>query len=200
MALLKGTGFTCFFLASAVLPEVFRILYISPHPGTLSFIDLQYPDADVVAGFKRVSGSYVPPGPMFDIDVTDIKFPDAFFDLVICEHVLEHVQNDRLALAEIRRVLSRKGTALLQVPFSSPNQTTLENVAGVRTDDDRKRVYGQRDHVRRYGTDFFERVQGAGFKVRRIVFSEWFRQRLNSTTLIEAEMHQRGMAALSIKE
>lgn len=98
------------------------------------------------------------------IDVTAIPFPDAHFDLVICNHVLEHVPADSLALAEISRVLVRGGLAILQTPYSSLLANTFQD-PNINTDELRKCLYGQEDHVRLYGLDLFTKIQSHGFEL-----------------------------------
>jgi SAM-dependent methyltransferase len=98
------------------------------------------------------------------MDVTRIEFPDAQFDLVICNHVLEHVPDDSLAMREICRVLKPDGRAILQVPISQRLTTTLEDPS-ITDPHDRERVFGQWDHVRVYGPDYTERLCHAGFSV-----------------------------------
>jgi SAM-dependent methyltransferase len=85
---------------------------------------------------------------------------------VICNHVLEHVQDDLAAMREIHRVLIPGGFAVLQVPLALNLQKTLEDrsLVDVRQ---RKKRYGQGDHLRLYGLDYFDRLQLAGFKVER---------------------------------
>ncbi len=97
------------------------------------------------------------------IDVTAIPFPDNTFDWILCNHVLEHVPNDRLALSELLRVLKPGGSAILQTPFAAGLDKTLENQPEITTDQQRIEFYGQEDHVRLYGRDLFDRIKEAGF-------------------------------------
>jgi SAM-dependent methyltransferase len=99
------------------------------------------------------------------IDVTDIPYPDGTFDLIVCNHVLEHVPDDRRAMRELRRVLKNDGSAILQVPLA---------LAADRTDEDptvtdwaeRERRFGQFDHLRLYAVDdYVSRLRQAGFDV-----------------------------------
>ena len=100
------------------------------------------------------------------VDITDIPFPDADFDVVICNHVLEHVPDDKTAMGELFRVVKPGGFAVLQVPLALNLETTLEDPAVIE-EKDRKRVYGQKDHVRLYGLDYFHKLENAGFRVER---------------------------------
>ena len=97
-------------------------------------------------------------------DIRDIPFGDACFDVIICSHVLEHVIEDIRAMAELHRVLKPAGWAILQVPMSNVMATTFED-ASVVTQSDRKRIFGQADHVRIYGRDYGARLESVGFQV-----------------------------------
>ncbi len=100
------------------------------------------------------------------IDVTDLQFPDASIDILVCNHVLEHVPDDRKAMAEIRRVLKPNGWALLLVPDlegDSASQTTDEDPT-ISDPAERLRWFGQDDHVRRYGWDYLDRLREAGLE------------------------------------
>ncbi len=96
---------------------------------------------------------------VFDIEA--INAPADAFDCVVCSHVLEHV-DDRLALAEIHRVLRPNGTALIMLPVIEGWARTYER-DDLRTAEERKRHYGQADHLRFYGADVRERINSAGF-------------------------------------
>jgi SAM-dependent methyltransferase len=98
------------------------------------------------------------------LDVTDLQFPDASFDAVICNHVLEHVPDDRRAMSEIRRVLAPGGWAMLLVP-DVRDAATQEDLS-ITDPAERKARYGQVDHVRLYGWDYVDRLEDAGFVVQ----------------------------------
>ena len=102
---------------------------------------------------------------MVEMDVTAIGYPDRSFDVIYCSHVLEHVEDDRKAMGEFHRVLRDTGWAILLVPISS--ETTLEDPSAVDPEE-RLRLFGQADHVRRYGADYPDRLREAGFHVRVI--------------------------------
>ena len=91
----------------------------------------------------------------------NIPFPGDSFEMLIANHVLEHVGNDAVALAEIHRVLKPGGYAILQTPFSTKLQHTWED-PGISEDDMRLQAYGQADHVRLYGLDMIGRFAAAG--------------------------------------
>lgn len=96
------------------------------------------------------------------VDVTQIAFGDASFDIIICNHVLEHVVEDARALHELFRVLRPGGCAILQTPHSALLHDSFCD-AGINTDELRNYFYCQEDHVRLYGRDLFTRITQAGF-------------------------------------
>jgi SAM-dependent methyltransferase len=104
------------------------------------------------------------PRAMMRADIMDLKFPDASFDVLLCSHVLEHVNDDRLAMGELFRVLKPGGWAILDVPVDWSRMETFEDWTAI-TPADRKRVFGQEDHVRIYGRSYPNLLHTAGFKV-----------------------------------
>lgn len=107
----------------------------------------------------------------YKMDIRDIKFNDNYFDFVICNHVLEHIENDGKAMAEIYRVLKPSGIAILQVPISLNLEKTFEdfNITG---ETERIKYFGQKDHVRIYGQDYKDRLGKVGFKVEVIDYTK----------------------------
>ena len=122
--------------------------------------------AQYVKGDLHTEGYHYAPD-VQDIDATKIPFEDDSFDLVLCSHVLEHIPEDHLAIAELARVLKPGGTAILQVPISANTQQTFEDFS-VTDPKDRERVFGQFDHVRIYGQDYDDRLAAGGFTVQRV--------------------------------
>lgn len=105
------------------------------------------------------------PVAMMRMDITDLTFPDDSFDCILCYHVLEHIPDDSAAMRELRRVLKPNGWAILQSPVYRNRATTYEDSCIVHPVD-RERAFGQSDHVRIYGADYFQRLEDAGFRVR----------------------------------
>lgn len=97
------------------------------------------------------------------VDMLDMPFDESTFDLIVANHVLEHVDDDLKALVEIRRVLKPGGHAILQTPYSSKLHRTWQD-PGIETDAARLQAYGQADHVRLFGRDKFDRFTSAGFE------------------------------------
>lgn len=139
-----------------ILETKYDILHIAPEyciQNKLSKLsNIKYVSIDLFA--KNVS---------MNMDITDLKFENNTFDVIICNHVLEHVEDDRTAMSELYRVLKPGGFAILMVPVSNKN-TTYENPEA-KTKEDRLKFFGQHDHVRIYGRDYTTRLENIGFKV-----------------------------------
>ena len=117
--------------------------------------------------------------PIADIkgDLTSTNFKDESFDLIICNHVLEHIEDDKLALDEMYRILKYNGISILQVPINVKRENTFEDLS-IKSKIQREKYFGQYDHVREYGLDFKDRVEQAGFKVEMINYSKKISQDL----------------------
>jgi SAM-dependent methyltransferase len=116
------------------------------------------------ANLSYVSGDLNAQQAMEVMDITAIPRPNATFDVVLCNHVLEHVPDDRRAISEIFRVLRSGGRAYMQHPIDYARPVTYENW-NVVTPEARMREFGQEDHVRWYGADHIDRLRTAGFDV-----------------------------------
>ena len=99
------------------------------------------------------------------LDITNTDLPDKSVDVVFCNHVLEHIPDDHLALTEIVRVLKPGGYALIMVPLYIDQEKTYEDFS-ITSPEDRVLHFDQEDHVRRYGLDFIQRLKKAGFIVK----------------------------------
>ena len=110
--------------------------------------------------------------PIADIkaDICDLPFLDNSYDFIICNHVLEHVIDDDKAMRELYRVLKKNGLGIFQVPIDYNRDTTFEDFS-VTNKKERNKLFGQYDHVRIYGLDFFDRLQKAGFSVERCEYT-----------------------------
>ena len=111
--------------------------------------DLNSPLADVVA------------------DICDLPFQNNQYDLILCNHVLEHIPNDLKAMTELYRVLKKGGTLIAQVPLNEESIKPLEDDS-ITDPRDRTRFFGQYDHVRLYGQDYYKRLKSVGFSVERV--------------------------------
>ena len=105
--------------------------------------------------------------PIVDIkaDICNLPFNDNSFDYILCNHVLEHIYDDEKAMKEIYRVLNKNGIAILQVPIDINNNYTHEG-RDIDNKQDRNKLFGQYDHLRMYGLDYFKKLKNIGFKVK----------------------------------
>ena len=135
----------------------YKVLHVAPEQPFRNrfskFKNLDYTTADLVS-------------PIADMhfDVMDIPLDNNSFDFVICNHVLEHVENDITAMKEILRILKPDGKAFLQVPINYGYSETHEDLS-ITDPKERERIFGQYDHVRFHGLDYPDRLRKAGFKV-----------------------------------
>lgn len=106
--------------------------------------------------------------PLADIkaDLTNLPFAENIYDMVICNHVLEHIPEDKLAMSEIFRVLKPGGIAILQVPYDAKREKTFSDDS-ITDRNERARIFGQYDHVRIYGMDYFDTLASIGFQVKK---------------------------------
>lgn len=113
--------------------------------------------------FQYVSGDLDPGQAMVSMDINRLPLRTGSMDAVICLHVLEHIPEDRMALAELHRVMKPGGWGSIQVPMQG--EETQEDLT-VTDPRERERRFGQSDHVRYYGRDFLHRLEDAGFHCR----------------------------------
>ena len=114
------------------------------------------------------------------IDATDITFNNETFDLLICNHVLEHIPNYLKAMSEIYRVLKPNGIAILQTPYSTLLSHNFEE-KNINTDEQRLFFYGQNDHCRTFSEKhFFEDLKKVGFTLKILKNSDFFDDKTSS--------------------
>ena len=141
-----------------------KLLHIAPESNLSKYL-MKHPNVEYTAGDKRCEG-YSYPDYVRDIDIMDLHdIADNTYDVVVCNHVLEHVPDDIIAMKELRRVIKPDGIAILQVPYALKLEKTFEDKTIV-TPDARFEAYGQSDHVRIYGMDYKDRLGSAGFRVK----------------------------------
>lgn len=139
-----------------------KLLHIAPEPALFNRLN-KHKNIDYIPATKYHEGIYYPKNITL-VDLTDMHFSDGEFDMIICNHVLEHIDNDKLAFCEIFRVLRKGGIAILQVPYSNLLEQTYENPK-MTTVSQREEHFGQFDHVRLYGIDYPNKLKDIGFYV-----------------------------------
>lgn len=115
-------------------------------------------------GLAYVTADLDPEKGQLQLDLTGLDLPDASFDAILCSHVLEHIPDDRRAMAELHRVLDPGGWCVVMVPIDLERETTYEDFS-ITDPAERARAFWQEDHVRVYARDIEERLTGAGFRV-----------------------------------
>jgi len=142
-----------------ILKKKIKLLHIAPEKH-LSKIFISSDNIKYIQGDKYNYSENT-----LKLDIAHIPFPDNEFDVIICNHVLEHVQNDRLAMSELFRVLKHNGWAILQVPVSLTLQKTYED-PNIISPKQREKAFGQSDHVRIYSKkNYINRLENTGFIV-----------------------------------
>lgn len=132
-----------------------RLLHVAPE----AYISKRLKGID---GIDYVSGDLFMPDVDVKLDLTDIEFPDATFDIILCSHILEHIPDDATAMHEMFRVIRPGGFLLVMVPLYGA--TTYEDWS-IATPEGRLAHFGQNDHVRKYGEDIEQRLALPGFEV-----------------------------------
>jgi SAM-dependent methyltransferase len=134
------------------------VLHIAPEHCFMKDFERQHGEGYITADIES-------PLAKVKMDIHEMPFGENQFDVVLCNHVLEHVKDDIKALSEIKRVLKPGGWAILLVPFFNPiGETTFEDNS-ITNARERERIFGQSDHVRKYGKDYPNRIKQAGLGV-----------------------------------
>ncbi len=137
--------------------EKFKVLHIAPEQCFFPIFkkqnNLDYTTADLES-------------PIADIhfDLHEIPLPDNSYDIIFCNHVLEHVEDDLKCIKELYRVMSTNGWGIFQVPIDYNNSKTYEDKS-ITNPKERELHFWQKDHLRLYGTDYHKRLEQGGFKV-----------------------------------
>ena len=148
---LERTRLLLFYLQNETLlfKRQLKLLHVAPEPclqKIISQLNIEYIDADI----NPVNAKHV-------IDITSIPYPDNYFDLVICSHVLGHIQDESKAVSEINRTLKPGCEALILTLLDHSNETS--EIPFLETDKERLRHYGEPDLKRLHGTDFAKRLE-----------------------------------------
>jgi len=111
--------------------------------------------------------------PLADVkaDICDLPFENESFDVVLCNHVLEHIKDDEKAMKEIFRILKKGGWAVLQIPQDLNREKTFEDDS-ITDPKERTKIFGQYDHVRIYGLDYFDKLRSVGFEVHPVEYTK----------------------------
>jgi len=110
--------------------------------------------------------------PIADVkaDICNLPFEDNSYDIILCNHVLEHIPDDTKAMQELYRVMKPGGYGLFQIPQDLNRTTTFEDDT-ITDKAERAKIFGQYDHVRVYGRDYFDKLRNIGFKVTEVDYT-----------------------------
>jgi SAM-dependent methyltransferase len=110
--------------------------------------------------------------PLADVkaDICNLPFEDGSFDVILCNHVLEHIPDDTKAMQELYRVLKVGGMGVFQIPQDLERDKTFEDNS-ITYKKERAKIFGQYDHVRIYGRDYFDKLRSIGFKVEEVDYT-----------------------------
>ena len=141
-----------------------KVLHIAPEQCFLKLFkqqeNLEYLTADLHSPIADVKA-----------DICNLPFENNTYDVVFCNHVLEHIEDDKKAMSELLRVLKPGGMGIFQIPQELDREKTYEDFT-ITSPDERTKHFGQYDHVRTYGKDYFDRLRAVGFTVNEIDYSK----------------------------
>ena len=144
----------------------YKVLHIAPEQEFLrkfkKMKNLDYTSADLFSPIVDVKA-----------DILDLPFEEESFDVIFCNHVLEHIEDDRKAMSELYRVMKKGGWGILQVPMKNSLEKTYEDFT-ITDPKERQKHFGQYDHVRWYGMDYFDRLKSVGFDAEANFYSQKF--------------------------
>ena len=151
---------TNFFTAT----KKFKVLHIAPEQCFLDIFrkqqNLNYITSDLESPIADVKA-----------DICDLPFKENEFDVVFCNHVLEHISNDTKAIQELYRVLKPGGFGIFQIPQDLSKAITFED-STITDSKERAKLFGQYDHLRVYGRDYFNKLRSIGFKVDEVDYTK----------------------------
>lgn len=141
-----------------------KVLHIAPEQCFLKLFrkqkNLDYTTADLYSPIADVKA-----------DICNLPFKNNMYDVIFCNHVLEHIENDKKAMSELYRVLKPGGMGIFQIPQELDREKTYEDFS-ITSPEERTKHFGQYDHVRIYGKDYFNRLRKVGFKVNELDYSK----------------------------
>lgn len=161
--------------------EKIKTLHIAPEQCFLDLFrkqtNLEYITSDLESPIADVKA-----------DICNLPFDDNSFNVVFCNHVLEHIMDDTKAMQELYRVLKKGGFGIFQIPQDLSREKTFEdNTITNRTE--RAEIFGQYDHVRVYGRDYFNKLRSVGFEVDEIDYTKKItREKLERYCLMKNEI------------
>jgi SAM-dependent methyltransferase len=134
------------------------------------------PEQCFLKRFQKLNHDYITAdlySPIADVkaDICALPFEDNSFDVIFCNHVLEHIPDDTKAMQELYRVLKPGGFGIFQIPQDLSRKTTFEDDS-IIDPKERAKIFGQYDHVRVYGRDYFDKLGSIGFTVEEVDYTK----------------------------
>ncbi|WP_067033026.1 class I SAM-dependent methyltransferase [Allomuricauda sp. CP2A] len=140
-----------------------KVLHFAPeqafHKRFKKLSNIQYTTTDLNSPLAEVKA-----------DICNLPFADNSFDVILCNHVLEHIPNDTKAMQELHRVMKPGGWGIFQIPQDLRREKTFEDDS-ITDKKERARIFGQYDHVRIYGRDYFDKLRSVGFTVKEVDYT-----------------------------
>lgn len=144
-------------LRDAETNSVLKVLHFAPEQAFYKLFrkqkNLDYTTTDLFSPLADVKA-----------DICNLPFGDNQYDVILCNHVLEHIPDDTKAMQELYRVLKPGGMAILQIPQDLKRDVTFSDDT-ITDQKERAKIFGQYDHVRIYGRDYFDKLRRMGFTV-----------------------------------
>ena len=161
--------------------EKIKTLHIAPEQCFLDLFrkqtNLEYITSDLESPIADVKA-----------DICNLPFDDNSFNVVFCNHVLEHIMDDTKAMQELYRVLKKGGFGIFQIPQDLSREKTFEDNT-ITNRRERAEIFGQYDHVRVYGRDYFNKLRSVGFEVDEIDYTKKItREKLERYCLMKNEI------------
>ncbi len=154
---------TNFFSKDTETSSALKVLHFAPEQCFLKRFrklkNLDYTTTDLLSPIADVKA-----------DICDLPFEDNSYDVILCNHVLEHIPDDTKAMQELYRVMKPGGYGIFQIPQDLSRDITFEDNS-IRDRTERDKIFGQYDHVRVYGRDYFDKLRSIGFKVEEVDYT-----------------------------
>ena len=149
---------------TGVFSKKIKLLHFAPeqafYKSFKKLSNIQYDTIDINSPLAKIRA-----------DICDLPIKDNTYDFILCNHVLEHILDDNKAISELYRVLKKDGVGIFQVPIDMKKEFTFQDDS-ITDKKERNKIFGQYDHVRVYGKDYFTKLKNAGFKVKEIDYTK----------------------------
>ncbi|MEP7232688.1 MAG: methyltransferase domain-containing protein [Ginsengibacter sp.] len=137
-----------------------KVLHIAPEGAFFNHLkkqkNLEYNPVDIYPHLYPKGTTY--------LDILNNDIADNTYDIIICNHVFQYIEDDRKAMKELQRMMKKGGWGTMQVPYDRGRQVTYED-ASITHPLEREKAFGLKEHVRFYGLDYSDRLRDAGFDV-----------------------------------